>query len=103
MRDSRVPRPGDHPEQGPQQGRGLVGPRGPHIRDVGRLSALLRRQSIQYLREDPGGQGGVAGEHGASGQGPHQEAAGPGQEQEARGQQVRHGGRQETQVSSWRS
>ena len=52
VRDSRVPGAGDHPEQGTQQGGGLVGPGGPHVRDVGRLPSFLRRQSLQgALRE----------------------------------------------------
>ena len=52
VRDARVPGAGDHPEQRVQQGRRLVGARGAHVRDGGRLPAFLRRPAHPDLRED---------------------------------------------------
>ena len=52
VRDARVPRARDHPEQRVQQGRRLVGARGAHVRDGGRLPAFLRRPTHPDLREN---------------------------------------------------
>lgn len=52
LRYAGVPGPGDHPQQGVQQGGGLVGARRPRLRDGSRLSALLRRPADTDLRED---------------------------------------------------
>lgn len=47
------------PTAGPQQVRGLVGAGDPHLRNAGRVPALLRRVPLRHLPEDPGGQAGV--------------------------------------------
>ncbi len=57
VRDARVPRPGDHPQQGLQQGGRLVGAGGTHVRDGGRVPALLRGPAHTDLREDRLGKG----------------------------------------------
>ena len=84
MRHSRVLGAGDHPVQRPQQGRRLVGPRHSHLRNAGRLSALLRRQPVRHLREDPGRQNRLAPSYGSHRQGFSQETPGPGSHQTAR-------------------
>ncbi len=52
VRHPRVPRARDHPEQGLQQGRGLVGAGRAHVRDGGRVPALLRGPAHPDIRED---------------------------------------------------
>ena len=52
LRDARVSRARDHPEQRVQQGRRLVGSRGAHVRDGGRLPAFLCRPAHSDLRKD---------------------------------------------------
>ena len=60
LRDARVSRAGDHPEQRVQQGRRLVGARGAHVRDGGRLPAFLCRPAYPDLRKDRLGAGKIS-------------------------------------------
>lgn len=51
----------DYPEQGPREGGRLVGPGHTDFRNASRLSAVLRRQPLWHLREDPWGENRLSG------------------------------------------
>lgn len=62
---ARILGAGNNSKQGAQQSRGLVGVGCPDLRDAGGISAVLRRQSLRDLREDPERQDRMAEAHGS--------------------------------------